>query len=74
MTRPRIVSASISAMPKDIFDKMPEVTATFDDGSKVVLFSYYPDELSFTEQEFIGLTEEEACHLKVMKDFKYLQS
>lgn len=70
----KIVSVSISAMPKSMFDKMPEVTATFEDGTSKVLFSYYPDEISFCEAEIIGLTEDEAHQLKHDKDVRFLQS
>ena len=70
----RIVSARISPMPKDFMDPMPEVTATYDDGSTGVLFSFYPDEISFTSREFVGLTEDEARHLKFKKDNDYLRS
>jgi len=70
----KIIKCSISAMPKSMFDPMPRITVTLDDGSTQELFEYYPDELSFTEQEFIGLTLEEARHLKFVKDKQYLQS
>lgn len=53
---------------------MPRVIATFEDGTTKELFEYYPDEISFTEKEFIGLTEDEARHLKFVKDKNYLQS
>jgi hypothetical protein len=53
---------------------MHEVKATFDDGSVLTLFSFYPDKLSFTEQEFIGLTEQEAHQLKFNKDKAYIQN
>jgi hypothetical protein len=53
---------------------MPEVKATFDDGETRVLFSYYPDEISFTPREFIGLTRGEAMALRHKKDVAYLQS
>ena len=69
----KIASASISAMPKNFFDAMPKVTATFEDGSKRDLFSFYPDEISFTADEFIGLTEQEAYDLRHKKDVAYLQ-
>jgi hypothetical protein len=46
----------------------------FDDGSEKTLFEFYPDELSFTESEFIGLTEDQAHELKMEKDIQYLQS
>ncbi len=61
-------------MPRSIFDPMPEVKATFDDGETRVLFSYYPDEISFTPREFIGLTRGEAMALRHKKDVAYLQS
>ena len=38
------------------------------------LFEFYQDEISFTELEFIGLTEEKAHRLRFEKDVKYLQS
>ena len=61
-------------MPKSLFDPMPEVHATFEDGTEKKLFSYYPDEISFTAEEFVGLTEEEARGLHFKKDKAYLQS
>lgn len=70
----KIVSCTITAMPKGLFDPMPKVIATFEDGTTKQLFEYYPDEISFTESEFVGLTEDEARHLKFVKDKQYLQS
>ena len=61
-------------MPKGYFDPMPKVIATFEGGTTKELFEYYPDEISFSEIEFIGLTEDEARHLKFKKDKHYLQS
>jgi hypothetical protein len=56
------------------FDAMPSVTVTFDDGTTKTLFTFYPDELSFAESEFIGLTEGEARQLRFKKDVAYLRS
>lgn len=74
----KIVSARITPMPRPMpdgmFDSMPEVWVTFEGGQEEKLFSFYPDEISFTANEFIGLTEDEARHLKVKKDKQYLQS
>jgi hypothetical protein len=69
----KIVSAVISPMPKKIFDPMPKVTATFEDGSIKELFEFYPDEINFTSEEFIGLTEKEAHSLHYKKDVAFLQ-
>lgn len=70
----KITAARITAMPESIFDAMPEVTVTLEDGSTRNLFSYYPDEISFTEAEFIGLTVAQAHNLRHRKDVAYLQS
>jgi hypothetical protein len=70
----KIVSARITDMPKSFFDPMPEVHATFEDGSEKMLFSFYPDEISFGTQEFVGLTEQEAHDLFRKKDVAYLRS
>lgn len=69
-----IVHAKISKMPESLFDAMPQVEVIFDDGSTCSLFSYYPDEISFTAEEFIGLTRGQAIELRHKKDVAYLQS
>lgn len=61
-------------MPAGMFDPMPVVKVTFEDGSVKELFSFYPDEISFSESEFIGKTEEEAHALRHKKDVGYLRS
>lgn len=75
---PVIIKCSIRAyprpMPEGMFDAMPEVRVQFDDGNEKTLFEFYPDEISFTESEFIGLTEKQANGLRLEKDKKYLQS
>jgi len=76
----RIVAASVGPMPRPIsdpagiFDPMPTVTVTFEDGEVKELFWFYPDELSFTASEFIGLTEQEGRALRLRKDIEYLRS
>jgi len=69
-----IVSARITAMPKKLFDPMPVVYVTDTAGVESQLFSYYPDEISFTESEFVGLTLKQASRLKFTKDRAYLRS
>ena len=61
-------------MPEGMFDPMPKVKVQFNNGDEKDLFDFYPDEISFMESEFIGLTEEEAHRLRVRKDIDYLQS
>lgn len=73
MATPKIVSCSIGPYPQSLLDPMPSVVATFEDGATKKLFWFYPDELSFSEEELIGLTEAEARHLKLEKDRAYLQ-
>lgn len=70
----KIVDCKITAMPKTPFDPMPEVIATFEDGSVISLFSYFPDEIFFDPYEFIGLTEADAMTLYHVKDVAYLRS
>ncbi len=73
-----IITATITPMPRPMplgmFDPMPEVVATFEDGSTKTLFSFFPDEVTFLECEFTGLTEEEAHDLFQRKDTAYLRS
>jgi len=61
-------------MPEGIFDQMPPVTVTLSNGKTLKLFEYYPDEISFVEAEFIGLTVAEAENLLTRKDVQFLQS
>lgn len=61
-------------MPEGMFDQMPSVKVTLSNGESLKLFEFYPDEISFVESEFIGLTVEEAENLLTQKDMKYIQS
>jgi hypothetical protein len=74
----KITSAIITAMPRPMpegmFDPMPEVVATFEDGTTKPLFSFYPDEITFQAPEFTGLTEAEANALRHRKDVAFLKS
>ena len=71
----KIVSCEIGPYPKGLMDfKMPKVTVTLDNGEHKDLFSFYPDEISFSSGEFIGLTEQEAYSLHHKKDVAYLRS
>lgn len=48
--------------------------ATLADGTTELLFTYYADELSFTEAELVGLTVAQARSLRHRRDVAYLQS
>lgn len=48
--------------------------AKFSDGETRQLFSYYIDELSFSDAELYGKTEDEAHSLRQSKDMAYLRS
>ena len=50
-----------------------EAVATFEDGDEKRIFSYFDDEISFSEKELIGLTQEEAHDLFHEKDLAYLR-
>lgn len=39
-----------------------------------VLFTYYPNETQFYDDEFIGLTVEDALDLRLERDLEYLRS
>jgi hypothetical protein len=77
-TEPVIIKCSIGPyprpMPEGMIDSMPKVSVKFSNGNEKTLFEFYPDEISFTEAELIGLTEESARKLKIEKDKKYIQS
>lgn len=70
----KVVSARITEQPKSLFDPMPRVYVTTEDGTEHFLYQYYPDEISFTESEFIGLTLEECGALYTKKDIAFLRS
>lgn len=69
----KIIKAEITPQPKNISDAMPQVYVDTENAISQYLFSYYPDEIQFTPEEFIGLTIEEAHALKTKKDIAYLQ-
>jgi hypothetical protein len=61
-------------MPQGMLDPMPKVRVHFNNGEEKILFEFYPDEISFTEAEFIGLTEDSAQRLKFDRDKRFIQS
>jgi hypothetical protein len=74
---PKIIRCEIGPyprpMPKGMFDEMPEVKVLLSDGEELTLFKFYPDEITISESELIGLNVDEAKRLKFEKDIRYLQ-
>ena len=70
----KIKSARITALPNSFLDPMPQVYVTLEDDVEQLLYEYYPDEISFSPEEFIGLTVKEAITLKFNKDKYYLKN
>ena len=58
----KVISCRITKTPKKILEN----------GDEVFLFDFYPDEISFEPNEFIGLTIEECKKLKTQKDMFYI--
>ena len=59
---------------KDKYENLVFVKTNETGDEGTLLFAYYPDEISFTTDELIGLTIDEAFKLKKQKDLRYLQS
>jgi hypothetical protein len=70
-----IVSARITAMPVNFTDPMPAVMViTAGSEEEQLLFFYYPDELSFSPSEFVGLSVDQGKALKFTKDVAFLKA
>lgn len=76
----KIVEAHIDKAPRNMVDAVKEgiftdrVVVLYDNGDSEALVSFYHDELSFSPDEFIGLTRMEALQLWTNKDTAYLRS
>lgn len=68
-----VVSARITPLPQRLGDPLPEVWVGCEDGTETKVFDFYPDELSFSGDEFVGLTVEECRLLKFGRDRAFLQ-
>ena len=70
-----ITEARITAYPKELFDPLPKVMVKFSGAEEEeFLFDFYPDEIDFKAEEFIGLTRGEAFSLRSKKDLEYLRT
>lgn len=74
----KIFRASIGPMPERLGDALPRVNVMYEDAKGEIssedLFEFFPDEISFTESELVGLTKMEAFRLKAQKDEAWLRS
>ena len=55
-----IISAVVGPMPVKITDPLPKVAVKYDDGTEEVLFDFFPDEVQYSESDFVGKTREQA--------------
>ena len=70
----KIKSARITALPQSFTDDMPQVWVILEgEENETYLFEYYPDEISFSSSEFIGLTISAANELKRSKIAAYIR-
>ena len=71
----KIIECRITEYPKGFFDDMPKVMVVVEgETTEKELFQFYPDEIDFTPDEFIGLTESEGKELRRKKDINFLQN
>jgi len=73
----KIIHATIIPSDSDKGRYQATLRATFEGGRGVEednVLSWYDDELTFTESEFIGLTRAEVVELFYAKDLAYIQS
>ena len=64
----KIVSCTIEERKWDC-----AIWVTDEDGLTEIIRCYYPDEIVFSEHEFIGLTKREAKNLCHQRDLEYLR-
>jgi hypothetical protein len=74
MEKEKVIARAVITKPTDMFT-CPEVFVVFEgEAQKHRLFEYFPDEISFSPEEFVGLTKRQAHELKARKDLAYLKS
>ena len=72
--KPVITKASIRIEDYKGFYEEGFVDVEYSDGLTGTIIKFYPDELHFTSDEFIGLTRDAAIDLYIEKDKAYLRS
>ena len=77
INKPIIIKCKIGPFPRPMpqgkFDQIPEVKVQLNNGDELTLFKFYPDEITISESELIGLSVDQAKRLKFEKDVRYLQ-
>lgn len=70
-----ITNVRITPYPQSFSDPIPEIYVKYwENDNEEFLFSFYHNEISFSEEDLIWKTKEEALELKHTKDKNYLQS
>jgi hypothetical protein len=72
--KPDETFAGLVILGMDLGAGNPHVHVTYEDGTTEDLLSFYRDELTFSPNEFIGLTRTEALDLWRRRDTAYLRS
>lgn len=67
-------SARILSVSREVVSGRVELTGHTDLDEAVHLFGYYADEITFSDEELVGLTRREAGYLFTKRDIAYLQS
>ena len=73
MAEHRITRAKIVKDRNAFLGGRASVNVTYEGGATEPLFGFYTDELSFTEQEFVGKTRDQALRLHFDRDLAYLR-
>lgn len=64
----------IKSIKREFKNYQMHLTGVMENGTEERVFAYYDDEISFTDDELIGKTIEEAREFRTRRDIAYLQS
>jgi hypothetical protein len=74
MIEPSVIVQALIAPPAEFGDTATVLVRLSGASEFIQLLSYYDDEISFTAEELVGLTVDEARQLHFEKDKAWLQS
>jgi hypothetical protein len=74
MIEPSVIVQALIAPPAEFGDRAKVLVRLSGADDFIQLLSYYDDEISFTAEELVGLTVDEARQLHFEKDKAWLQS